>query len=60
MKTEQQLLAEFKAFFEQAQIEANNKVEISLNVDAVKKLKSVTAELKSYSIEDVTPNGYGI
>jgi hypothetical protein len=60
MKNEQQLLAEFKAFFEQAQIEANKKVEICLNVEAVNKLKSVTAELKSYSIEDVTPNGYGI
>ena len=63
MTTEQKIMAEFTAFFQEAKKEADAKVSISINLDAVSKLKQATAKLKQakaiqFTIEDVTPEGY--
>lgn len=56
MTAEQKILAEFNAFFQQDKIEAEKKV---AHLD-FKTLKTKVAEVKkSYTIEDVTPKGYG-
>ena len=59
MNNEQKIMAEFAAFFQKGNKEAAAKVEKALNVNAVEKLKEVTAKVKAYTIEDVTPDGYG-
>jgi len=59
MNNEQKIMAEFAAFFQAAQIESQKKVDNALNLNAVEKLKEVTAKVKAYTIEDVTPDGYG-
>ena len=64
MTTEQKIMAEFTAFFQEAKKEADEKVSNSINLDAISKLKQATAKLKQakaiqFTIEDVTPEGYG-
>ena len=59
-KTNEQILAEFNAFFEQGNQEAATIVANAINLEAIEVLKSKTAKLKQYIIEDVTPSGYGI
>ena len=59
MTTEQKIMAEFTAFFQEAKKEADEKVSNSINLDAVSKLKQATAKAIQYTIEDVTPEGYG-
>ena len=64
MTTEQKIMAEFTAFFQEAKKEADEKVSNSINLDAVSKLKEATAKLKQakaiqFTIEDVTPEEYG-
>lgn len=59
-KTNEQILAEFNAFFSQANKEAAIIVENAINTEAIEVLKSKTATLKQYIVEDVTPAGYGI
>lgn len=59
MINEQKLALEFEAFFQLAKNEAQEKVSKSLNIEAVAKLKEITAKVKQYTIEDVTPEGYG-
>lgn len=60
MNNEQKLMAEFAAFFQEANKEAAAKVENALNLNAVEKLVEVTKKVKEYTIEDVTPQGYGL
>lgn len=59
MTNEQKLALEFEAFFQSAKNEAQEKVSKSLNIEAIAKLKEITAKVKQYTIEDVTPEGYG-
>jgi hypothetical protein len=59
-KTNEQILAEFNAFFAQANKEVSTIVDNAINLEAIEVLKSKTATLKQYIIEDVTPAGYGI
>jgi len=59
-KTNEQILAEFNALFAQANQEAAIIVAKAINPEAIEVLKSKTATLKQYIIEDVTPSGYGI
>ena len=59
-KTNEQILAEFNALFAQANQEAATIVANAINPEAIEVLKSKTATLKQYIIEDVTPSGYGI
>ena len=59
-QTNDQLLAQFTALFEQGKKEAQEVVTNSLNMEAVSKLNKAMSEIKNYTIEDVTPNGYGI
>ena len=57
MTNEEKILAEFNAMFAQDKIEAEKKVE---HID-FKSLKVSIENLKSnHTIEDVTPEGYGI
>jgi hypothetical protein len=58
--TNEQILAEFNAFFAQASKEVSTIVDNAINLEAIEVLKSKTATLKQYIIEDVTPLGYGI
>ena len=60
MNTNEQILAEFNAFFAQANKEVSSIVDNAINLEAIEVLKSKTATLKQYIIEDVTPSGYGI
>lgn len=59
MTNEQKIALEFEVFFQTAKNEAKEKVSKALNIEAVSKLKEVTAKVKQYTIEDVTPEGYG-
>jgi hypothetical protein len=59
MTTEQKIAAEFEALLSIGKKEAQEKVSNSLNLDAITKLKEVIAKTKQYTIEDVTPEGYG-
>lgn len=59
-KKNEQILAEFNALFAQANQEAAIIVANAINPEAIEVLKSKTATLKQYIIEDVTPSGYGI
>ena len=59
-KTNEQILAEFNALFAQENQEAAIIVANAINLEAIEVLKSKTATLKQYIIEDVTPSGYGI
>jgi len=58
--TNEKILAEFNAFFAQASKDASTIVDNAINLEAIEVLKSKTATLKQYIIEDVTPSGYGI
>jgi hypothetical protein len=58
MTTEQTLLAEFNQFFQEGKKEAELKVLNVLNLETVSKLKETVLKAK-YTIEDVTPEGYG-
>ena len=58
MTNEEKILAEFSAFFQEEKKEAEIQVSNSLNLNAVEKLKEITAKAKQYTIEDVTPFGY--
>jgi len=60
MTKEQKIAAEFEALLHIGKKEAEVKVANALNLDAVAKLKDVVARVKQYTIEDVTPEGYGI
>jgi hypothetical protein len=60
MNNEQKIMAEFAAFFQEGNKEAAAKVEKALNVNAVQKLVEATKKVKQYTIEDVTPQGYGL
>lgn len=60
MTNEQKIAAEFEALLHIGKKEAEVKVANALNLDAVAKLKDVVARVKQYTIEDVTPEGYGI
>jgi hypothetical protein len=59
MTTEQKMLAEFEAIFQEEKKAAQVKVANALNLNAVQALKEATAKVKQYTIEDVTPIGYG-
>lgn len=59
MTNEQKIAAEFEALLQTGKKEAQEKVNSSLNLDAVSALKEATAKAKQYTIEDVTPKGYG-
>jgi hypothetical protein len=59
MTTEQKILAEFEAIFQQEKKAAQIKVANSLNLNAVSALKEATAKSKQYTVQDVTPIGYG-
>jgi hypothetical protein len=59
MTNEEKILAEFSAFFQEEKKEAEIQVSNSLNINAVEKLKEITLKAKQYTIEDVTPFGYG-
>ena len=59
MTNEQKIAAEFEAFFQAGKKEAQEKVSNALNLDAVEKLKEAVSKAKQYTIEDVTPEGYG-
>lgn len=59
MTNEQKIAAEFEALLQIGKKEAQEKVNNALNLDAVSKLKEATAKAKQYTIEDVTPEGYG-
>lgn len=59
MTNEQKLAAEFEALLQTGKKDAQEKVSNALNLVAVKKLKDVTEKAKQYTIEDVTPEGYG-
>jgi len=58
MTNEELILAEFNAYFEQGQKEAEQKVNESLNIDAVKKWVAATRQKIKVTIIDVTPEGY--
>lgn len=57
MTNEEKILAEFNAMFAQDKIEAEKKVE---HLDFASLKESVKKVKESYTIEDVTPEGYGI
>lgn len=59
MTNEQKIAAEFEALLQIGKKEAQEKVANALNLNAVAKLKEATAKAKQYTIEDVTPEGYG-
>ena len=59
MTNEQKIAAEFEALLQVGKKEAQEKVSSALNLDAVAKLKDITVKAKQYTIEDVTPEGYG-
>ena len=59
MTNEQKIAAEFEALLQIGKKEAEVKVANALNLDAFTKLKEVMARAKQYTIEDVTPEGYG-
>lgn len=59
MTNEQKIAAEFEALLQVGKKEAQEKVSNALNFDAIAKLKEVTSKAKQYTIEDVTPEGYG-
>lgn len=59
MTNEQKIAAEFEAFLQIGKKEAQEKISKALNIDAVAKLKEAVSKAKKYTIEDVTPEGYG-
>lgn len=59
MTNEQKIAAEFEALFQSGKKDAQEKVSKALNLDAVAALKEATAKAKQYTVEDVTPEGYG-
>lgn len=59
MTNEQKIAAEFEALLQVGKKEAQEKVSSALNLDAVAKLKEIAVKAKQYTIEDVTPEGYG-
>ena len=59
MTNEQKIAAEFEALLQVGKKEAQEKVSSALNLDAVAKLKEIAVKANQYTIEDVTPEGYG-
>lgn len=62
MTTEQMIMAEFESLLQEGKDEAEKKVSDCINKAALNKLESISKKIRpfSYTITDITPEGYGI